>query len=267
MRFRFALTLICALLLAGCASAPPHNPLAVWTPSSNYNERRAVMIVLHYTGENNVQRALQVLRSRNSAGRVSAHYLIGREGVIYQLVAESQRAWHAGDSQWSDSQDVNSISIGIELDNDGHEPYAQPQIDALLRLLADVTARLEIPRSNIVGHADVAPSRKDDPGVLFPWAELAAHGFGLWYDTGALPDPPPGFDPLAALRLIGYDVSDPAAAIVAFHRHYRASYSSQLDAADGRILYSLQGKLMRPGQNSVPQASVAQPSTPGNALH
>lgn len=255
------------LLLGGCASAPLHNPLAVWMPSPNYNARRATLIVLHYTGETNAQRALQVLRSRNSGGPVSAHYLIGRDGAIYQLVAEDKRAWHAGDSQWGDSRDINSISIGIELDNDGHEPFAPPQIDALLHLLADITTRLQIPRANIVGHADVAPSRKDDPGVWFPWSELAAHGFGLWYDAGALPDPPPGFDPLAALRLIGYDVGDSAAAIVAFHRHYRAMETPQLDAGDLRILYNLQDKLMRSRQSAMPQPAVTGPATSANALH
>lgn len=237
---------MCAgLLLAGCATAPPHNPLARWAGSPNHNARSATLIVLHYTGEAGVQRALQTLTTRNLQGPVSAHYLIGRDGTIWQLVAEDERAWHAGDSFWAGENDVNSRSIGIELDNDGEEPFAQPEIDALLRLLADITARLQIPRTNIVGHTDVAPTRKDDPGVWFPWGALAEHGFGLWYDAGPLPDPPPGFDPMAALRPIGYDLGDPAAAVIAYHRHYRASDAPTLDAADLRMLHNLQDKLMR----------------------
>lgn len=239
------LLLCAALSLAGCASVSPHNPLAVWVPSKNYNARQATLIVLHYTREDSAQRALHTLTTRNASGPVSAHYLIGRDGTIYQLVAEDQRAWHAGDSFWAGGDDVNSRSIGIELDNNGASPFAQPEIESLLRLLADITTRLQIPRTNIVGHADVAPTRKDDPGARFPWSELAAHGFGLWYDADPLPDPPPGFDPMVALRLIGYDLSDPIAAIVAYHRHYRAGDAPTLDAADRRILYNLQGKVMR----------------------
>lgn len=249
---RLASAALTLLLLAGCATAPPHNPLAIWMPSPNHNARRATLIVLHYTGETSAQRALRTLATRNAGGPVSAHYLVGRDGAIYQLVAEDQRAWHAGASEWGVIADVNSISIGIELDNDGDEAFAQPEIDALLRLLADITTRLQIPHANVVGHADVAPTRKDDPGVWFLWSTLAAHGFGLWYDAGALPDPPSSFDPLLALRLIGYGINDPAAAIVAFHRHYRASDMPTLDAADLRILYNLQGKVLRMTRSAAP---------------
>ena len=251
------------LLLSGCAGAPPRNPLAVWVPSKNYNARQPSMIVLHYTQEGSAQEALDTLRTRNSGGPVSAHYLIGKDGTIYQLVPEQERAWHAGDSQWGVTDDVNSRSIGIELDNNGSEPFAQPEIDSLLRLLTNITTRLGIPRTSIVGHADIAPTRKDDPGAWFPWSELAAHGFGLWYDAGPLPDPPPGFDPMVALKVIGYDLSDPAAAIVAYHRHYRASIEPLLDAGDLRILWNLQGKLMRMGKAQPPAASQA----PATAMH
>ncbi len=256
------LTCCLLLLLAGCVAAPPRNPLAVWTPSKNYNARQPSMIVLHYTQEGSAQEALDTLRTRNSGGPVSAHYLIGKDGTIYQLVAEDERAWHAGDSQWGATDDVNSRSIGIELDNNGSEPFAQPEIDSLLRLLTDITARLGIPRTSIVGHADIAPTRKDDPGVWFPWDQLAAHGFGLWYDAGPLPDPPPGFDPMVALKVVGYDLSDPAAAIVAYHRHYRASTEPHLDAGDLRILWNLQDKLMRMGK-----AQPSEPQAPATATH
>lgn len=237
---------IVPILLAGCATTP-HNPLAVWVASPNFGVRRASMIVLHYTQEANAKDALHTLRTRNPGGPVSAHYLVGRNGMIYQLVADKNRAWHAGASWWGTSDDVNSRSIGIEIDNNGAEPYPQTQIDSLLRLLTNLTTKLEIPPSAIVGHADVAPTHRADPGVLFPWAELAKHGFGLWYDAGPLPDPPAGFDPMVALRLIGYDITDPVAAVIAWHRHFRADSATTFDAPDLRILWNLEGKVMCEG--------------------
>lgn len=239
-----------SILLAGCAAEPPHNPLATWTPSPNFDTRRAGMIVLHYTQERDANSALRTLRTRNPGGRVSAHFMVGKDGTIYQLVAEGRRAWHAGTSWWGATDDVNSRSIGIEIDNNGAEPYPRVQIDAVMRLLDNLTTQLHISPTAIVGHADVAPTRRADPGVFFPWSELAAHGLGLWYDAGALPDPPPGFDPLVALRLIGYDVTDPTAAIIAWHRHFRASSAQTFDATDLRILYDLQRKVMHEGQSA-----------------
>src|SRR3546814_9768844 len=115
-------------------------------------------------------------------------------GDIYQLVADQNRAWHAGPGRWGTITDVNSASIGIELDNDGAEPFAPAQIDSLLRLLDDLCTRYNIPRTAIVAHADFAPTRKRDPGFRFPWKQLADAGFGLWPDE-PLADPPPGFDP------------------------------------------------------------------------
>lgn len=240
------------LLLAGCAGVPGRNPLAKWMPSPNYDARTPTLIVVHYTQEADVQDALHTLRTRNAKGPVSAHYLIGKSGTVYQLVADGKRAWQAGGSFWSGAGDVNSRSIGIELDNNGDEAFPPQQIDALLQLLGDLTGRYNIRRTSIVGHADVAETRRADPGVFFPWSELAAHGFGLWYDPGPLPEPPPGFDPMVALRLIGYSVTDPVAAIVAYHRHFRANDKPGLDALDQRILWNLQGKLMREGVTPPP---------------
>jgi N-acetylmuramoyl-L-alanine amidase len=235
--------------LAGCASgprvAPQRSALAHWSPSPNFNARKAQLIVLHHTSIGDASAALNVLKTRNSQGPVSAHYLVEMDGRIDQLVDESDRAWHAGAARWGDMTDLNSSSIGIEIDNDGHSPFTQPQIDALIRLLADITTRLGIPRTAIVGHGDIAPGRKDDPSVQFPWATLASNGYGLWFDTPLIPAPP-GFDSLAAMRLVGYDVSVPRTAIIAFHRHYRAMETDTLDATDASILYSLQRKLMAP---------------------
>lgn len=248
-RLRFVAAACLFAALAGCASgprvAPERSPLAHWSPSPNFNARKAQLIVLHHTSIGDADAALRVLKTRNSQGPVSAHYLVEMDGRIDQLVDEGDRAWHAGAARWGDMTDLNSSSIGIEIDNDGHSPFTQPQIDALIRLLADVTTRLGIPRTAIVGHGDIAPGRKDDPSVQFPWAKLASYGFGLWFDTPLVPAPP-GFDSLAAMRLVGYDVSTPRTAIIAFHRHYRAMETDVLDSTDAAILYSLQKKLMTP---------------------
>ncbi|MEO8778092.1 MAG: N-acetylmuramoyl-L-alanine amidase [Rhodanobacter sp.] len=225
-------------LLAACAHAPPHNPLATWAPSPNHDIRRPVLIVLHYTNEHSVQQALQTLRTANSGGPVSAHYLIGADGHIYQLVADQLRAWQAGPGRWGTITDLNSASIGIELDNDGHTAFAQPQIDSLLRLLTDLTERLRIPRTQIIGHQDLAPTRRGDPGPLFPWSQLASAGFGRW-PQGTLVDPPAGFDPWLALTAVGYPLADRPAAVRAFHNHFRGIDGDELDAQDSRILWNL----------------------------
>ncbi|KQZ79736.1 N-acetylmuramoyl-L-alanine amidase [Rhodanobacter sp. Root561] len=225
-------------LLAACAHAPPRNPLATWVPSPNHDIRRPVLIVVHFTNQHSAQESLDTLRTKNSGGPVSSHYLVGSDGHIYQLVSDQLRAWHGGGGHWGTITDINSASIGIELDNDGHSPFAQAQIDSLLRLLTDLTTRLHIPRTQIIGHQDFAPTRKDDPGPLFPWSQLAAAGFGLW-PQGELIDPPAGFDPWMALGLVGYPLEDRAAAVRAFHNHYRGIGGDALDAQDLRILYNL----------------------------
>lgn len=238
------------LLLAGCMHAPPRNPMAQWVPSPNHDARRPTLIVVHYTEQDSVAQSLNTLRTRNSGGRVSAHYLIGRDGALYQLVADERRAWHAGAGRWGTISDVNSASIGIELDNDGRSPFPQPQIDALLRLLEDLCSRHGIPRRQVIGHADMAPARKIDPGPLFPWRQLAEAGFGTWPDPAAGP-PPPGFDPLQALRLLGYpvdDLDDPAPAIRAYRMRYRGDDATALDAEDARILHALTRQMPDPAR-------------------
>lgn len=238
------LTLLSAL--AGCAHAPPEpvrNPIAEWVPSPNFEPRRPVIIVLHATEQASAQQSLDTLRSANRGGKVSAHYLVGDDGRIYQLVADDQRAWHAGAGSWGTITDLNSVSIGIELDNDIGEAYTEPQVASLLRLLEDLSARLDIPKSQVIGHADMAPTRKRDPGSLFPWERLAQAGFGRW-PPGGLVDPPAGFDPWLAMAAVGYPLKDRAAAVRAFHRHYRGrddgeDLQATFDAQDLRILHAL----------------------------
>ena len=226
------------VLLAACAHSGPRNPLATWVPSKNFDERRPVVIVLHYTEQDSVEQSLDTLRSRNSGGRVSSHYLLGKDGKIYQLVSDTQRAWHAGQSWWGGVTDVNSLSIGIELDNNGFEPFPDVQIDSLIVLLRDLTQRLRIPPTQVIGHSDLAPTRKIDPGPLFPWKRLADAGFGVWPAEGG-GDPPPGFDPWLALQAIGYATDNRPDTVRAFHHRFRGMEGTELDAEDLRILHAL----------------------------
>ncbi len=226
------------LLLGACAHTGPRNPLATWVPSKNFDERRPVVIVLHYTEQESVEQSLDTLRSHNSGGRVSSHYLVGKDGRLYQLVKDSQRAWHAGAGRWGAITDVNNASIGIEIDNNGKTPYPDAQIDSLIALLRDLTTRLRIPPAQVIGHSDLAPTRKIDPGPLFPWKRLHDAGFGLWpaADAG---EPPAGFDPWLALQAIGYSIADRESAVRAFHHRFRGMEGTELDAEDARILHAL----------------------------
>jgi N-acetylmuramoyl-L-alanine amidase len=198
----------------------------VETPSPNFNERQlpVSMIVLHYTGMQSAEAALA--RLTDPAAEVSAHYLIDEDGTIHRLVSEDKRAWHAGQSHWRGITDINSASIGIELVNPGHEfgyrEFAPAQIEALIPLLSEIKDRYEITRGNIVGHSDIAPTRKQDPGELFPWAQLARLRLALPRPTRNLMDPlwsDAGF--LLALERFGYEVTDKLAAVVAFQRRFR----------------------------------------------
>jgi N-acetylmuramoyl-L-alanine amidase len=211
-----------------------------WQGSPSFNERKPNFVVIHHTSNDNVDQALRTLA--DPARSVSAHYLIGRDGTIMQLVDERARAWHAGESKWGSDTDLNSASLGIELDNNGHEPFANAQISALLRLLADIKERYHIPAANFLGHADVAPKRKADPSRYFPWKTLADHGFGLWCDP-PLPQPPAPFDAAAELRALGYDTFDAVAAIRAFKLHFLPDdLSPELTERGRALLYCLYQK-------------------------
>jgi N-acetylmuramoyl-L-alanine amidase len=220
----FLPALLLAGLLAGCAAPPQGSALASrFERSPNFDARRVTLVVLHHTGTSVPGEALRTL-TRESA-QVSAHYLVERSGAIVQLVDERNRAWHAGESHWGFVDDVNSASIGVEVENDGREPYESSQVAALMRLLADLRQRHRLGPAAFVGHADVAPARKADPGALFPWRTLAANGFGLWCDP-PYPPAPPGFDALLGLRALGYDTRQPEATFAAFHLHYGSSLSA-----------------------------------------
>jgi N-acetylmuramoyl-L-alanine amidase len=241
-----------AAVLAGCAASPQRSPLATWSPSPNHDARQAQVIVLHHTQMDSFDEALATLKSANDHGRVSAHYLIAEDGRIVQLVDERARAWHAGVGRWGALTDLNDASIGIELDTDGTEPFAEAQVAALIRLLDDLCTRLAIQPTAVIAHADLAPTRKADPSAHFPWARLAAAGFGEWPRDDA-PTAPEGFDPVLALALLGYDTTDLAAALAAFRRRFRGMDTAPMpvgsdegavpvafDDEDRRLLFDLQ---------------------------
>lgn len=196
------------------------------TPSPNFDDRAlpVSMIVLHYTGMIDAESAIR--RLTDPAAKVSAHYLVAEDGTVLRMVDEAKRAWHAGKSHWRGITDVNSASVGIEIVNPGHEfgyrPFHDQQIEALLPLVAKIKDRHNIGRGDVVGHSDIAPTRKQDPGELFPWARLAKLRLALPRPTRGLMDPgwtEGGF--LLALERFGYDVSDKLAATVAFQRRFR----------------------------------------------
>jgi N-acetylmuramoyl-L-alanine amidase len=214
------------------------------------------MLVLHYTGMQSEAAALA--RLCDPAAAVSAHYLIGEDGSIRQLVPEYRRAWHAGRAAWRGHTDINSRSVGIELAHPGHawgyRPFATSQIAALIPLCRGIIARHGIPAWNIVGHSDIASDRKEDPGEAFPWADLAAAGIGWWpppdvAKTAAIAaeerrGPPPLAAAQAGLAAFGYAVRASGAydlatrnAVLAFQRRFRpARLDGLFDAECGRLL-------------------------------
>lgn len=178
------------------------------------------MLVLHYTGMQGCAQALD--RLCDATAEVSAHYLIDEAGEVFALVDESERAWHAGVASWRGCSNINSRSIGIELVNPGHEygyqAFPEAQMQALVPLCQGILSRHAIPARNVVGHSDVAPERKADPGELFDWAGLAAAGVGLW--PVSLDTPRSEADAPGLLSEIGYDISNAEAAMSAFQRHF-----------------------------------------------
>jgi len=209
-------------------------------PSPNFDMRRGPpdMVVLHYTGMQTGAEALA--RLCDPAAKVSAHYLIEEDGRIFQLVPEERRAWHAGLSFWKGERDVNAVSIGIELVNSGHDwgyrDFPDDQIDALTSLLDAIRGRWDITNGRILGHSDVAPGRKVDPGERFPWKRLAQDGHGLWLEPPAAPGAPLGvgdegtgvFALQAGLTRLGYDCAPSGhydehtqMIVTAFQRHWR----------------------------------------------
>jgi len=219
-------------------------------PSPNHDERGAAidMVVLHYTGMETADAARE--RLCDAGAKVSAHYLIDEDGTLEQLVDEDRRAWHAGVASWHGASDINARSIGIELVNPGHEFgyrfFPEAQIAVLEALLKQIVGRYGIAPDRVVGHADVAPARKSDPGELFPWGRLAEQGLATMLPphglTGSRAPSTRAVKALGQLTRIGYDIADPDAAILAFQRHFRPGFLTGLmdtgtvNAADWLVL-------------------------------
>ncbi len=241
-------------------------------PSPNFNERRAPpdMLVLHYTGMPSGEAALK--RLRDAEAQVSAHYLVEEDGRIFGLVPEERRAWHAGRGVWQGQDDCNAASIGIEIVNPGHEfgyrAFPEAQIASVIALIGDIRERWTVPDRRIIGHSDLAPERKDDPGELFPWKRLAEAGHGLWFEPaaerikalgGLLQKGDDGIGVVvlrAGLHRLGYGIkpggdydAETESAVRAFQRHWR---QSRIDGvADGETRARLVGLLQLASAESV----------------
>lgn len=231
-------------------AAPPMNQLVeglpvdsqFWVGTVNMGIRRPNFVILHHTAQDSTAQTLYTFTITRTA--VSAHYVVGKDGKVYHMVNDYLRAQHAGIGKWGNNTDLNSSSIGIEIDNNGlGQEYTEVQIQSLLKLCATLKLKYNIPTANFIGHADIAPSRKPDP-ANFPWKRFAENGFGLWYDE-PLQTPPADFDPVIALRIIGYDISKIDPAIIAFKRHFvQNDLTPVLSDSDKQILYTLYKKYL-----------------------
>jgi N-acetylmuramoyl-L-alanine amidase len=221
-------------------------PLVIESPSPNFDARpdgqpggqpggQAIdILLLHYTGMESATAA--IARLCDVTAKVSAHYCVDEDGILFRLVPEDRRAWHAGAASWAGAGDINARSIGIELVNPGHEfgyrSFPEAQMATLIELAGEILARHPIPPQRVLGHSDVAPLRKEDPGELFDWARLAAAGIGLWPGETEPRDPPGAAETKRQLARFGYGYldDDPAAAITAFQRHFRpAKLTGEMD--------------------------------------
>ena len=218
-------------------------PLAQkWVGTTNFDLRKPNFVVIHHTAQNSCEQTLKTFTLERT--KVSAHYVICKDGTVHHMLNDYMRAWHGGIGSWGNNTDLNSSSIGIEIDNNGFEPFEQAQINSLLQLLAQLKNKYQIPVDHFIGHSDIAPRRKVDPNINFPWKTLANLGYGIWFE----PDPniqlQSGLTIKQALSLVGYETKDSIAAILAFKRHFRQDSSRLMNQADSSVLSQLiQAKL------------------------
>ncbi len=212
---------------------------AFFAGTTNFNLRKPNFVIIHHTAQNSCEQTLKTFTT--VASKVSAHYVICKDGTVHHMLNDYLRAYHAGVSRWGNLIDVNSSSIGIEIDNNGFEAFTDEQINSLLSLLATLKKKYDIPAANFIGHGDIAPRRKNDPNVYFPWKKLSEQGFGLWYDE-VRDSVPANFNHIQALRIVGYDVKDTTAAIRSFKRHFMQDTTKTINDADKNVLFNLQKK-------------------------
>jgi N-acetylmuramoyl-L-alanine amidase len=214
---------------------------AYWVGTTNFNLRKPNFVVIHHTAQDACAQTLKTFTMVKT--QVSAHYVICKDGTVHHMLNDYMRAWHGGNAKWGNLTDINSASIGIELDNNGFEPFDSLQIKALISLLSRLKKAYAIPTANFIGHGDIAPTRKNDPNFRFPWKTLHDNGYGLWYDA-KLADVPTGFNTLQALRIIGYDIKDSSAAIQSFKRHFLQDSTKKMNHMDSLVLYNLHKKYL-----------------------
>ena len=216
------------------------NAASSWVGTTNFGMRKPNFVIIHHTAQNSCDQTLTTFTLTRT--QVSAHYVICKDGTVQHMLNDYLRAWHAGNAKWGNVTDVNSSSIGIELDNNGFEPFSEAQINNLLMVLKTLKKNYNIPTANFIGHADIAPTRKVDPNRFFPWQQLAQNGFGYWYDTTNV-QVPENFNAMQLLRIIGYDTRDSIAAIKAFKLHFVQQDSvAVISDADKKIIYELSKK-------------------------
>lgn len=211
-----------------------------WIGSVNFGIRKPNFVILHHTAQDSLAQTVKTFHSTRAG--TSAHYVVSRDGKVVQMVNDYLRSNHAGVSKWGKDTDLNSSSIGIELDNNGTtDVWTDAQINSLIKLLTTLKKKYNIPTANFIGHSDIAPKRKPDPNK-FPWKKLALKGFGFWYDD-ILKNPPADFDTTNALKLMGYDTTDIGATITAFKRHFiQTDITPKLTPVDILVLYNVYTK-------------------------
>ena len=208
-----------------------------WVGTTNFDLRKPNFVIIHHTAQNSCDQTLRTFTLERT--KVSAHYVICKDGTVHHMLNDYLRAWHGGVAKWGNNTDINSSSIGIEIDNNGFEPFEPKQIESLLNLLSILKNKYRIPETNFIGHADIAPTRKNDPNINFPWSLLAQKGFGVWYDPSANLTLPNNLSTPYALALVGYDIKDTTAAILAFKRHFRQDSTAVITEADRSVLAQL----------------------------
>lgn len=212
-----------------------------WVGTTNFSMRKPNFVIIHHTAQNSCEQTLKTFTLPRT--QVSAHYVICRDGTVHHMLNDYLRAWHAGNARWGSLTDINSSSIGIELDNNGLEPFDAPQMNSLISLLDRLKKAHGIPTANFIGHADIAPTRKNDPSIQFDWQLLAKNGFGHWYNDTTGVKMPTDFNAKQALRIIGYDLKDSTAAIVTFKRKFlKEEKSKTLNDGDKKVLFMLMQK-------------------------
>ncbi len=211
--------------------------------TTNFGMRKPNAVIIHYTAQNSCEKTLETFTQ--DASQVSAHYVICRDGTLHHMLNDYLRAWHAGAGKWGNNTDINSTSVGIEIDNNGKDSFFLAQLNTLYGVLAYLKKAYNIPAANFIGHSDIAPGRKIDPGILFPWKTLANKGYGLWYaDTTGL-KLPESFSSNTALRIIGYDISDLTAAMISFRMHWIGNdKQGEFDDPEKKILYAVMLKFL-----------------------